>query len=313
MSKSLRLPREKHFQPQKLVRDPGVLTILTSKSCWRASVVQILPTATSKSAPTPSVFNDFDFQIVLARRRGANFADFNFQKCSDHASFERFWLPNRCRAQAWCKFWRLQLPKVLRTCQFLTILTSESLSRAGVVQILPTSTSKIAPRVSLTILTSRTFSRAGVVQILSHLKPQILRTRPFLGPDFSSRRSHKTMVKHSISRISYPPNPHVAHLCCITSARSHLLIDRSSAATFSIVGSWIPKLPLIISYHYQIPLRCLYLYWKIAAFHVQPNIYDAVLLYGGTSWYHMELTCIYKTILKSVKSAAFSGMYLALN
>ena len=32
----------------------------------------------------------FDFQIVLARRRGANFADFNFQKCSDHASFERF-------------------------------------------------------------------------------------------------------------------------------------------------------------------------------------------------------------------------------
>ena len=35
--------------------------------------MQILATSTSKSALAPSVFNDFDFQIVLARRRGANF------------------------------------------------------------------------------------------------------------------------------------------------------------------------------------------------------------------------------------------------
>ena len=115
----------------------------------------------------------------------------------------------------------------------------------------------------LTLLTSKSLSRAGVVQILSHLGPQILRTRPFLGPDFSSRRSHKTMEKHSISRTSYPPNPHVSHLCFITSARSHLLIDRSSAATFSIVGSYIPKLPLIIAYstttnQYSKSLSCCY-------------------------------------------------------
>ena len=87
LSKSLRLPREKHFEPQKVVRAPGVLTILTSKSFWRAGVVQILPTSTSKSAPRLSVFNDFDFQIVLPRRRGANFGDFNFQKCSRTVSF----------------------------------------------------------------------------------------------------------------------------------------------------------------------------------------------------------------------------------
>ena len=149
VSKSLRLPREKHFEPQKIVRAPGVLTILTSKSRSRAGVVQILPTSTSKSAPTPSVFNDFDFQIVLARRRGANFGDFNFQKCSEPLSFLRFWLPNRAGAQAWCKFWRLQLPKVLRTSQFLTILTSKSCWRAGVVQILATSTSKSAPNLSV--------------------------------------------------------------------------------------------------------------------------------------------------------------------
>ena len=84
---SLRLPREKHFEHQKVVRDPGVLTILSSKSFSRAGVVQIFGTSTSKSAPNLSVFNDFDFQIVLARRRGANFCDFNFQKCSRTVSF----------------------------------------------------------------------------------------------------------------------------------------------------------------------------------------------------------------------------------
>ena len=76
--------------PLKILVETGTgmfLTILTSKSFWRAGVVQIFATSTSKSAPRPSVFNDFDFQIVLARRRGANFADFNFQKCSRTVSF----------------------------------------------------------------------------------------------------------------------------------------------------------------------------------------------------------------------------------
>ena len=86
-SKSLRLPRETQFEGPKTSRAPGVLTILTSKSCSRAGVVQILATSTSKSAPTPSVFNDFDFQIGLARRRGANFGDFNFQNCSEALNF----------------------------------------------------------------------------------------------------------------------------------------------------------------------------------------------------------------------------------
>ena len=127
---------------------------------------------------------------------------------------------------------------MIRSCQFLMILTSKSRWCAGVVQIFGTSTSKSAPAPSVfNDFDFKPLPRAGVVQILAHLGPQILRTRPFLGPDFSSRRSHKTMEKHSVSRTSYPPNPHVSHLCCITSARSHLLIDRSSAATFSIVGS----------------------------------------------------------------------------
>ena len=56
-----------------MFRDCQFLTILISKSLSRAGVVQILATATSKNVPRLSIFNDFDFQIALARRRGANF------------------------------------------------------------------------------------------------------------------------------------------------------------------------------------------------------------------------------------------------
>ena len=58
-----------------MLRTHGVLTILTSESLSRAGVAQILRSSNSKSALTPPVFNDFDFQIALARRRGANFVD----------------------------------------------------------------------------------------------------------------------------------------------------------------------------------------------------------------------------------------------
>ena len=75
------------FNLQRLSRAPGVLTILTSKSLSRAGVVQILRSSTSKSAPNPRCFNDFDFRIALARNRGANFVEINFQKWSGPASF----------------------------------------------------------------------------------------------------------------------------------------------------------------------------------------------------------------------------------
>ena len=58
-----------------MLRSCHVLTILTSESLSRAGVVQILSMSTSKSAPGVPAFNDFDFQIALARRRGANFVD----------------------------------------------------------------------------------------------------------------------------------------------------------------------------------------------------------------------------------------------
>ena len=121
-SKSLRLPRKTQFEPSKTSRAPGALTILTSKSPSRHSVVQILRSSTpkalracqfltiltsksllrhsvvqilrswaSKSAPNPRCFNDFDFQIALARRRGANFVDIFGSRSSATPVF-RNWL-----------------------------------------------------------------------------------------------------------------------------------------------------------------------------------------------------------------------------
>ena len=208
------------------------LTILTSESLSRAGVVQILATGTSKSAPALSVLNDFDFQIAVVRRRArCKFWRLQLPKVLRARQFLLILTFKSLRAQVWCKFWRLQLPKVLRARQFLLILTFKSLARAGVVQILATSTSKSAPSPSVfndfdfqIVLARRRGANFGTS---SNLQQPILRARPFLGADGPSQRSQKTLQKHSISRASYL-------LCCITSARSRLLVDTSSAATLSI-------------------------------------------------------------------------------
>ena len=81
-----------------------------------------------------------------------------------------------------------QPPKTSRDRQFLTSLTSESLSRAGMVQILHD-------------LTSKSLSRAGVVQILATSwaagPPQL----PFQEADFPSQRSHNTMETQHFAQI----------------------------------------------------------------------------------------------------------------
>ena len=73
---------QRFCNPHELLRLPRILQRVeipapaTRNTLW-----------TSKNVPRPSVFNDFDFQIALARRRGAIFAKLNFQKCPDTVSF----------------------------------------------------------------------------------------------------------------------------------------------------------------------------------------------------------------------------------
>ena len=87
VSKSLRLPREKDFQPPKTSRGRQFLTILTSKSIARAGVAQILRSSTSKSAPTMQR-GAFSLQKSLSRADVVQiFAKLNFKKCSEPTVF----------------------------------------------------------------------------------------------------------------------------------------------------------------------------------------------------------------------------------
>ena len=175
-----------------------------------------------KNVPRPSVFNDFDFQIALSPQRGAHFPKLNFQS----APSLPFLL--RSRATASCKFCRAQLPRVLR--QFLTILTSKSLSRHGVVQILRSSTSKSAPNMQRGARFCRKpLSRHSVVSRSS--ATPVCRSwlcEPSKPQDYGKTQNFAQFLPTKIlmSRIGA-----VKHLCCQTSMLQDL------AATFSIVGS----------------------------------------------------------------------------
>ena len=85
----------------KLVRDCGVLCILTCKCASRHSGVAFLNIGTSKMAPT--------------------------MRCFVH--FESFWLANVLRATAAWHFWTSELPKWLRPWGVLCILTCKCASR----------------------------------------------------------------------------------------------------------------------------------------------------------------------------------------
>ena len=80
-------------QLPKVLRACQSLTILTSKSLSRHSAVQIFRSSTSKSAPNPQCFNDFDFQIALAPQRGVNFDDILGSRSSATPVFGKLALP----------------------------------------------------------------------------------------------------------------------------------------------------------------------------------------------------------------------------
>ena len=89
---------------------------------------------TSTSAPHPSVFCTFDFDMCFAPQRRALFQHLNFQKCSEPVSFLRFWLQNALCATTACIFSTSQLPKVVRTWHVLYILSWKRASRHNGVQ-----------------------------------------------------------------------------------------------------------------------------------------------------------------------------------
>ena len=171
----LRLPRETTSEPPKVARTCSALYILTWKCALRHNGVHFFDIATSKSGPTMVCFVHFDFKMCFAPQRCALSRHRNFQKwtcgvfyiltskCASRHNrvhffdiatsksganmvvFCTFWLQNVLRATTACTFSTSQLPKLLRTPQFLTHFTSKCASRHNAVRFFNISTSKTAP------------------------------------------------------------------------------------------------------------------------------------------------------------------------
>ena len=92
MHNPLHLPHKTMSERPKCLRDPQFLTLLTSKCASRHNAVHFFNISTSKTAPNPSVFNTFYFQMCFAPQRRALFRHLNFQKCSETDSLT-FLLP----------------------------------------------------------------------------------------------------------------------------------------------------------------------------------------------------------------------------
>ena len=87
----------------------------------------------------------FDFEMCFAPQRRALFRHLNFQKWSEHGVFCTFRLRNLLRATTACTFSTSQLPKVVRTCGAVYILTSKRASRHNGMHFFDVATSKNGP------------------------------------------------------------------------------------------------------------------------------------------------------------------------
>ena len=132
-----------------MARTCSVLYILTSKCASRHNGVHFFDISTSKSGPDLVWFVHFDFEMCFAPQRRALFRHLNFQKWSGPGVFCTFWLRNVLRATTACTFSTSQLPKVVRTPQFLTQFTSKCASRHNGVHFFNISTSKSGPNPSV--------------------------------------------------------------------------------------------------------------------------------------------------------------------
>ena len=132
LTNMLRATAACHFSTSELpkwLRPCGVFHILTYKYASRHSGVPFLNIGTSKMAPPMWWFPHFDLQICFAPQRRAIFEHRNFQNGSANVVFLAFWLANVLRATAACNFWTSELPKWLRECGVLSILTCKCASR----------------------------------------------------------------------------------------------------------------------------------------------------------------------------------------
>ena len=132
----------------------------------------------------------------------------------------------------------LRSSKALRACHVLTIFTSATWCKFCGAQL-----QKMLRARGVFYSFDFEIALAPQLQILATSwaadPPQL----PFLGTDFASLRSLKTMEKHGISHNSYPPKSLLSRSCAVKHLCSQTSMLQDLPATFSIVGNQIPKLP----------------------------------------------------------------------
>ena len=132
--------RRAHFRHLNFQKwsEPLVFYILTSKCASCHNGVHFFHIATLKSAPNPSCFLHFDFEMCFAPH-GVHFFDISTSKSAPK-------LKCLLRATTACTFSTSQLLKVFRTPRVFYILTSKCASRHNSVHFFDISTSKSAPK-----------------------------------------------------------------------------------------------------------------------------------------------------------------------
>ena len=110
--------------------------------------------------------------MCFAPQRRALFRNVNFQTWSENGVFYTFWLGNVLRATTVCTFSTSQLPKVLRSCGVLYILTSTCASRYNGVQFF---ISHLARLLRTRRFSEPTFRPAGAT---NHWKNTVFRDFP---------------------------------------------------------------------------------------------------------------------------------------
>ena len=158
---------------QKVLRDRQFFNILTCKCASRHSGVQFFNISTSKSGPNMQCFVHFHFKMRFSPQRRAIFQHLNFKKWSEHAVFCTFSLENVLLATAACNFSTSELQKVVRSPK-LTCFVHFDFKMC------------FSPQ------------RRAIFDFSSdHMTPH----PPLYRAYFSTDPTHKSLKKHSISRL----------------------------------------------------------------------------------------------------------------
>ena len=128
-----------------MLQKAGVLHILTCKCASCHSGVRFLYIGSSKSGPNMWCFAHFYLQMCFAPQRRAILPDRNLQNWCAIVVFCAFLLANVLRATAACSFAGSKLPKLVRDCSVLCILTCKCAFRHSGVPFLNIGTAKMAP------------------------------------------------------------------------------------------------------------------------------------------------------------------------